>query len=52
VRHGLRRYPAVLVRGMCFSGTDFAAAEAEIAGRLVTGSQRPRLAGSGTSAPA
>ncbi|HKZ84336.1 MAG TPA: hypothetical protein VJ793_11840 [Anaerolineae bacterium] len=35
LRHGLRRYPAVIVEGRVkFSGTDFAAAEAEIADRL------------------
>jgi hypothetical protein len=36
VRHGLRRYPAVLVgeRRCAVNGTDFSAAEAEIAGRL------------------
>jgi hypothetical protein len=34
-RHGLRRYPAVVVGGRAkFSGTDFAAAESEIADRL------------------
>ena len=35
IRHGLRRYPAVLVGGQVkFSGTDFQAAEAEIARQL------------------
>ena len=35
VRHGLQRYPAVVVGGRAkFSGTDFAAAEAEIGSRL------------------
>jgi hypothetical protein len=35
VRHGLRQYPAVLVGGRAkFSGTDFQAAEAEIARQL------------------
>lgn len=35
VRHGLRRYPAVVVGGRArFSGTDFSAVEAEIANRL------------------
>jgi len=35
LRHGLRRYPAVVVGGQAkFSGTDFAAAEAEIGRQL------------------
>jgi len=34
LRHGLRRYPAVLVGPAKFSGANFAAAEAEIARRL------------------
>ena len=35
VRHGLRRYPAVIVEGRVkFNGADFAAAEAEIARQL------------------
>jgi hypothetical protein len=34
VRHGLKRYPAVLVGGQRFIGSDFTAAEAEIARRL------------------
>jgi hypothetical protein len=35
MRHGLRRYPAVVVGGRArFSGTDFAAAENEIARQL------------------
>jgi hypothetical protein len=34
LRHGLRRYPAVLVGSAKFSGANFAAAEAEIARRL------------------
>jgi hypothetical protein len=35
LRHGLRRYPAVIVDGRVkFSGTDFAAAEGEITRRL------------------
>jgi hypothetical protein len=35
VRHGLRHYPAVVVDGQArFSGTDFGAAEGEIARRL------------------
>jgi hypothetical protein len=33
-RHGLGRYPAVMVGGRRFMGTDFSAAEAEIARRL------------------
>ena len=35
LRHGLRRYPAVIVEGQVkFNGADFAAAEAEIARQL------------------
>lgn len=34
LRYGLRKYPAVLVGQSKFSGTDFKAAEAEIADRL------------------
>jgi hypothetical protein len=35
LRHGLRRYPAVVVGGRArFAGTDFAAADAEIARQL------------------
>jgi hypothetical protein len=34
VRHGLGRYPAVLVGGRRFVGSDFSQAEAEIAQRL------------------
>jgi len=34
VRHGLKRYPTVLVDGQRFTGADFTAAEAEIARRL------------------
>lgn len=34
LRHGLRSYPAIIVGSAKFSGTDFKAAEAEIAGRL------------------
>ena len=34
VRHGLGRYPAVIVGGRRFSGADFSAAEAEIARQL------------------
>ncbi len=34
VRHGLGRYPAVIVGGRRFSGTDFSTAEAEIALQL------------------
>jgi hypothetical protein len=41
VRHGLRRYPAVLVGGRRFTGTDFSAAEAEIAGRLAAAAAQP-----------
>jgi hypothetical protein len=33
-RHGLGRYPAVIVGGRRFAGTDFSAAEAEIARQL------------------
>jgi hypothetical protein len=38
VRHGLRRYPAVLVgeRRCAVDGTDFSTAETEIAGRLAS----------------
>jgi len=37
LRHGLRRYPAVVVDGRAtFRGTDFAAVETEIARRLET----------------
>jgi hypothetical protein len=35
-RHGLRRYPAVLVAGRCFEATDFAAVEAEIERHVAT----------------
>ena len=35
-RHGLGRYPAVVVGGRCFMGTDFSTAEAEIARQLGT----------------
>ena len=34
LRHGLRRYPAIVVGSARFSGTDFSAAEAEIAQRV------------------
>jgi hypothetical protein len=34
LRHGLRHYPAIVVGSARFSGTDFAAAEAEIADRV------------------
>lgn len=34
IRHGLPRYPAVIVAGRRFIGTDFSAAEAEIARHL------------------
>ncbi len=34
VRHGLGRYPAVIVNNRCFTGADFAAAETEIVSRL------------------
>jgi hypothetical protein len=37
LRHGLRRYPAVLVGGRRFEGVDFAPAEAEIRQRLPAG---------------
>ena len=36
VRHGLGRYPAVIVGGRRFIGADFARAEEEIARQLVT----------------
>lgn len=35
-RHGLGRYPAVVVGGRRFMGTDFSAAEAEIARQIET----------------
>lgn len=34
IRHGLSRYPAVIVEGQCYVGADFAPAEAAIAQRL------------------
>ncbi len=34
LRHGLKRYPAVVIGQAKFAGTDFGAAEAEIARRL------------------
>lgn len=36
LRHGLRYYPAILIGSAKFSGTNFEAAEAEIAHQLVT----------------
>lgn len=41
MRHGLRRYPAVIVAGQrCSAGTDFSPAEAEVARRLAARAPR------------